>query len=889
MRLAPDSRLGPYAIVAPLGAGGMGEVYRALDTRLGREVALKVLPERFADSSDALARFEREARAVAALSHPNILSLFDFGQADGVVYAAAELLKGETLRERLAQERLSERKAVEIATAIADGLAAAHAAGIVHRDLKPENVFLTSDGRVKILDFGLARREATGEAADATSAPTTPSPTEPGLVMGTAGYISPEQIRGKTADARSDLFALGAVLYEMLTGERAFRGATTGESLAAILRDQPPDPSTKVATVSPALDRLVSRCLQKSPDERFQSARDLAYALRETGPGSGASSRPVSTAVPSQPRTLSLRLLPVAALVLAAFAAGWLLRPLFRGRPAPSFGRVVRLTHGPARSFAPVVSPDGKWVAYLSDARGPTDVWVRFVAGGEAANLTEKSGLTVQTRTDIGGIDISPDGSQILFGASEAGGSVSDYGSYLVAAPLGGIPRKLFDRGLGARFSPDGKRIVFVRPGGGGGDALVVCDADGGHAIDVYRTHAHAHNPVWSADGRFVYYQQSTATIRPEPSEIWRVPAAGGTPERVIATSRLALYPVPMPEGRGLLFAANPDTAETGLWWLPAPDRAPVRLTIGAGEYAEPRISADGRVVAATLVDPRRSLIRLASEGTPAPGRIGDGGFGDADPALSPAGDRLVWSSARSGNRNLWIGAADGSNARPLTTGNALDETPAFSPDGTQIAFVSDRSGSRAIWIVSREGGTPRELHRAEVVDPLTWSPDGREILFCAPSGEAEGLYRLSVADGKVTPLRLPTGGRAPAWNPRQALIAYLVQEPASTDPKPRRNRLAFIDPSGKPLLETLAPGPNISNGLLAWSPDGRRLAAAARNTTLGQELFVVDPAASEPYRSLWKAPPGAGVLGVTWSSDGTSVLLGLEEPRSDVVLLFAD
>src|SRR5689334_20548700 len=203
MRLTPESRLGPYAIVAPLGAGGMREVYRALDTRLGREVALKVLPERFADSPDALARFEREARAVAALSHPNILSLFDFGQADGVVYAAAELLKGETLRERLLQERLPERKAVEIAIAVADGLAAAHAAGIVHRDLKPENVFLTSDGRVKILDFGLARRESAGDAADATSAPTTPSPTEPGLVMGTAGYISPEQIRGKTADARS--------------------------------------------------------------------------------------------------------------------------------------------------------------------------------------------------------------------------------------------------------------------------------------------------------------------------------------------------------------------------------------------------------------------------------------------------------------------------------------------------------------------------------------------------------------------------------------------------------------------------------------------------------------------------------------------------------------
>jgi Tol biopolymer transport system component len=536
-----------------------------------------------------------------------------------------------------------------------------------------------------------------------------------------------------------------------------------------------------------------------------------------------------------------------------------------------------------------VISPDGKWVAYLSDARGSNDVWVRFVAGGEAANLTEKSGLTVQARTDIGGLDISPDGSQVLFGAAEAGAAATEYGTYVVAAPLGGVARRLLDRGLGARLSPDGKRLVFVRPGGGGGDAIVVCDADGGNAKELYRTHVHAHNPAWSSDGRFVYYQQSTATIRPEPCEIWRVPAAGGKPERIVATSRLAMYPVPMPEGRGLLFAANPDSAETGLWWLPAPGRKPTRLTIGAGEYAEPRVSADGRVVAATLVEPRRSLIELASEGEATPKRFGDVGLGDADPSFSPRGDRLVWSSARSGNRNLWIGGPDGSNARPLTSGNALDETPAFSPDGTQVAFVSDRSGARGIWLVSRDGGTPHELHRAEVVDPLTWSPDGREILFCAPAGEIEGLYRLSVADGKVTPLPIPTGARAPAWNPQQAVIAYLVQEPASSDPKPRRNRLAFVDPSGKPLLEALPPSPNINNGLLAWSPDGRRLAAAARNTTVGQELLVVDPSASNPYRTVWKAPPGSGTLGVAWSADGSSILLGLEEPRSDVVLLFAD
>ena len=886
MSLSPDTRLGPYAILDPLGAGGMGEVYRARDTRLGREVAVKVLPERFADSPEALARFEREARAVAALSHPNILSLFDFGQANGTAYAVTELLKGETLRERLAHERLSDRKAVEIGTSIAEGLSAAHAAGIVHRDLKPENVFLTSDGRVKILDFGLARVDSPADPNGATSAPTTPAPTEPGVVMGTAGYISPEQIRGRPADSRSDIFALGAVLYEMLAGKRAFTGATTPESLAAILRDQPPEVSRSAPGVSASLDRLVARCLEKNPDERFQSARDLAYALRETAPGGPASGVLPAAAPARRPTGLPW----IAGLVLAAFAAGWLLRPLLRSKHAPSFGRVVRLTHGPARSFAPVISPDGKWIAYLSDARGPTDVWVQFLAGGEAANLTEKTGLTVGARTDIGGLDISPDGTQISFGASPGGGAVTEYTTYFVAAPLGGIPRKVFERGLGARFSPDGRRIVFVRPGGGGGDALVVCNADGGNEKEIYRTSNHAHEPAWSSDGRFVYFHYAISTFLGQPTEIWRVAAAGGAPERVVATSRLATFPAPMPDGNGLVYAANADSAEIGLWWRPGSAQVGAhRLTIGAGEYVEPRVSADARLVAATLLDSRRALYSYKLDGAAPPSRLSDAGLADIEPALSAAGDRLVWTSARSGNRNLWIGAADGTGARPLTTGNALDETPAFSPDGRQIAFVSDRSGKRAIWLVSTEGGTPRELHAAEVVDLLSWSPDGKEILYCAPRGENQGLYRLSVADSRVTPLPTPTGARAPAWNPRQPLIAYLVQEPATAEPKPRRNRIAFVDPDGKPRFEELPPGPAMSNGLLTWSPDGRRLLAAARWTSLAQELYAMDPTAPDPYRSIVKLPQGTGILGATWSAEGSSIVIGLEEPRSDIVLLYAD
>ena len=291
MTLTPGTRLGPYEIVAPLGAGGMGELYRARDTRLGRDVAVKVLPSEFAADPGRSRRFEQEARAVAALNHPNILALYDVGSHEGAPYLVEELLEGESLRERLARERMPWRKAVEIAAAIADGLAAAHGKGIVHRDVKPENLFITREGMVKILDFGLARREPEVPLQYAkTLTSESAGGTVPGAVLGTVGYMAPEQVRGEPTDARSDIFALGCVLYELLTGQGAFARGSAAETLAAVLKEPVPEPSS-VAVGSPwELDRMVSRCLAKLPGERFQSAADLAYALRAVA-SSAASDR----------------------------------------------------------------------------------------------------------------------------------------------------------------------------------------------------------------------------------------------------------------------------------------------------------------------------------------------------------------------------------------------------------------------------------------------------------------------------------------------------------------------------------------------------------------------------------------------------------------------
>jgi eukaryotic-like serine/threonine-protein kinase len=358
--LAAGTRLGPYEILSPLGAGGMGEVYRARDTKLGREVAIKVLPEKLAQDAAALARFEREAMAVAALSHPNILGIYDLGRDGAETYAVMELLSGETLRQRLEEGPLPQRKALEYGLQIAQGLAAAHEKGIVHRDLKPENVFLTSEGRVKILDFGLAK--VSSAQPEGTQSPTAVAATEPGTVMGTVGYMSPEQVRGKPADPRSDIFSFGSVLYEMLSGQRAFRGDSAAETMAAIAQKDPPELSETSGKFSPAVERILRHCLEKRPEERFDTAHDLAFAL-ETAMG-GSSAPRIEEARPKPRRTVPAVLAALAGLLLlaAGTTAGLLLR-----RPEKPQFRQLTFHRGYLESAR--FSPDGQTVVYGSTRR----------------------------------------------------------------------------------------------------------------------------------------------------------------------------------------------------------------------------------------------------------------------------------------------------------------------------------------------------------------------------------------------------------------------------------------------------------------------------------------------------------------------------------------
>ncbi len=649
MSLNSGTKLGPYEIRALIGAGGMGEVYRGRDTKLDRDVAIKVLPETFASDPERIARFQREAKTLASLNHPHIGGIYGVEESDGAPALVLELVEGLTLADRVAKSPLSVNESLEIAKQIADALDAAHERGIVHRDLKPANIKITPDGVVKVLDFGLAKFSQPSDQI--SRAPTETIATREGTVFGTPGYMSPEQARGQAIDKRSDIWAFGCVLYEMLTGKPAFAERTVSDTIAALLSREPD--WSALPTLPPTITRLLHRCLEKDIRRRLHDIADARIEIDDTANNT-------ATEIAALPAPASRTMASIAALVVvslvtalaAAFVGKWIGSRPVADAPGPSFLRILRLTSGPAREWAPAISPDGKWVAYLSNARGPTDVWVRFIAGGEPANLTASTGLEVTPGTGIGGIDISPDGTRVAVMAKMRGTS-SPFEMWEIPAPLPGAPRKLLADFAGLRWSPDGRMITFVRAGGSAGDALWVENTDGTNRREIVplRPGRHIHWPTWSRDGYIYFIDTSAPVVNMEPSGISRVHPNQGKIEPIITTLRRAIFPLPMPDGNGLIYAGNPTTAELGLWWRP-PNGGPDRpLTSGIGEYAEPRISADGKTLVATLYDVHQSLIRVdVGQRFGEMKFITEGYTGDLDPAVNPIVDRLVFSSSRTGN-----------------------------------------------------------------------------------------------------------------------------------------------------------------------------------------------------------------------------------------------
>jgi serine/threonine protein kinase len=872
MTLDTGTRLGTYQILAKLGAGGMGEVYRARDTKLHRDVAIKVLPGLFSSDHDALARLEREARILAAFNHPNIATVYGLEERPGLTAIVMELVEGEALDARLrAKGKLPVGETITIARQLVDALDAAHERGIIHRDLKPANIKLTPDSVAKVLDFGLARDAViASDEGDTCVSPVT----QPGLILGTAAYMSPEQARGLAVDRRADIWAFGCVLYECLTGASPFAGASISDVIAHVLEREPDWNALPLSSPRP-LVRLIQRCLQKDTKKRLRDIADARVDLDE------ALIPPATTLVAAT----SGWSLPWAVVVAAAatIAAAWW---LFSTREpiGPHLSRAIRLTNSAAHEFSPAISPDNKWVAYYSEWQGRSDVWVKFLDSGSTINLTSSLNLDLSVRALIGGLSISPDGTMIAV-ASRSVPGLPGYDTWIIPAPAGGVPRKLLSALQAMQWSPDGKQIACIRAASSRGDALLVADSDGGNQRELVpaRGGRHVHWPAWSRDQKWIYFISSYDTWQTGQSEIYRVPTSGGSDEPVINTNRRAIYPAPVPGG-GLIFAANPDAIDLSLWWSDGRGHAPRQLTIGVGEYTEQRLSDDGSRMVATVTDTLQSAIyRIPASGTGAMVRVTDGFNGDVDPSVDPRHDRMAFASARSGQRNLWLARSDGTDSHPLTTADALDERPAFSHDGQQIAFVSDRGGQQGVWVIDADGGAPRLLTHTRVLDTLTWSRDDARVVYAVPGGDMPHVESVAVATGRVDRVALPTPAVVPAWSPTSDVIAYL--DPSSTGTSSGgRMALTIADSQGRRLFESTGKEA-FTNGFIAWSPDGTRIAGVRFPANAAGSIWVVDPTGAQPARKLIDLPVSMRPHGLAWASDGSSVLLSGVEVSSDIVL----
>jgi len=754
---------------------------------------------------------------------------------------------------------------------------------VVHRDLKPANVLLSTDGLVKVLDFGLAKRITTSTDVVLTGGATmTRDATGQGLVVGTAAYMSPEQARGGVVDKRTDIWAFGCVLYELLTGVSPFSRETLTDTLVAVLERQPALELLPPAT-PPLVRRAVARCLEKDLSRRARDIADVAADLQLTSeiprPSVGDGRRPWWP-------WLAAGSAAVAAL---AGVVAWASRSSQPVNAPPEFSRIVRLTHSPAREFGPAISPDGKWVAYLSDAGGAVAVWVQFLSGGEPVNLTANSGLDIATTTGISGLELAPDGTRLAV-IAKTHGSPAQFATWEIPAPLPGVPRKLLDDGyMGMRWSPDGGHVTFIRAGPSEGDAIWIADGDGTNRKEIVpaKSGVHMHWPAWASDG-FIYFSRlSTYVANIDRAEIFRVRTDGTAMEPVVPTLRRATFALPLANG-GLVYAANPTSAELGLWWRPPGGGASMRLTTGVGEYTEPRISADGRTLVAALYDLRQSLLRIAID--PAPPNpvqpITDGTGGDLDPSVVAAVDRVVFSSSSTGDRHIWSARLDGSDRRPITSGGSTDERPVASPDGTQVAFTSDRGGALAVWVVSADGGAPRKISDLAPVGQMTWSRDSQRVIFAA-SGERPGLWSVAVHDGTATAIATQGAASDPSSNPARDVFAYL--EPATSGPA--NVKLAFMSADGTRMYQSVPPTPSISagfaNGMVAWSPDGKTVAIVSQNTNLPAAIWTIAPDADRPaYRKVVELPLGPRIRGISWTPDGTALIVGQHDWTSDIVLM---
>ncbi|HYW44477.1 MAG TPA: protein kinase [Bryobacteraceae bacterium] len=873
MPLAAASRLGPYEIVSLIGAGGMGEVYRARDPRLQRDVAIKVLPGALQLDADRRARFEQEARAAGALNHPNIVAIYDIGLHDGALYIVQELLEGETLRERLRQGPLPARKAIDCAVQTARGLAAAHAKGIVHRDLKPDNLFLTRDGRLKILDFGLAKLTSRPAAlSEATSAPTEVLGTQPGLVLGTIGYMSPEQVRGQPVDHRSDIFCLGAILFEAVTGRRAFQAESSVETMSAILKDEPPE----LASINPGLpgglDRIVRHCLEKNPEERFHSARDLAFDLESLSTASSGARAAVSPAAPPRRKRLLVPLVAAAAVVLAFFAGGMLLP---RAAPDLAQYRFTALATEEGGKSYPAWSPDGQVIAYSAQVDGVYQIFTRGTGEAASAQLTKSAADCVRPFW-------SPDGTRIFYFSRYTPRSLWEVGA------AGGVPQERLPGILTADISPDGKVLAFARTSREGTNAVWVQLVDGSQPRKLGSDLSEKSSEPdaflrFSPDGAHIGIWSSVA----ETAHFWLLSYPQGSATRTIEGHSTARgdweYTFSwFPDSRHILFSgALPESGADHLLVADTRTGAVQAITNGLNFERKPAVSPDGQRIAFASGNVYAAVVEVPLDGSPVRNIVATSGHAHCA-CWSPAGDQFAYDKDHNGVDEIWIRSALGGWERPLITRASFHQgptdrvtEPSYSPDGQRIAFVRVSGGRRSVWLTSIAGGLPVPFVQGDSSVPA-WSPDGNWIVYMVPR------------NGRYTLWKTPAGGGQPVQ-------VFQEDTPSDTRPKwsPRGDWITWVNEKGLKLVspdgaKTVLLSDNPDWFAVGFSKDGlqvlgirlnqaHHLVAASIDLATKRERIISDLGPSVNVHAFSLAPDGKsfltsmvrGNLGDIWLLDG--------------------
>ena len=806
MAIKSETRLGPYEIVSAVGAGGMGEVYRARDPRLKREVAIKVLPASFSSDPQRLHRFEQEAIAAGALNHPNILAVYDIGQQDGAPYIVSELLDGATLRERLRSGPLPIRKAVDYGQQIASGLAAAHDKGIVHRDLKPENIFITNDGRVKILDFGLAkltRSEGTDEALTQTIQ------SDPGTVLGTVGYMSPEQVRGKPADARSDLFSFGAILYEMLSGKRAFHGESPAETMSAIVKEEPPEMTETNRSVPPALERIVRHCLEKNPAERFHSAHDIAFDLEMMSSASSATATPITAPGGKSKRAIMIAAFAVGVVVI--LAAGVLVGRMTRPAAAVPHYRQLTFRRGTVR--AAKFAPDGQILYSAAWDGNPIELYATGSAGrggtssgvlnadiqaissaGEmlliSNRLQVRYGVQVGTLArapsgaaprpileDVENADWGPDGNSI---------AVSRYAGqhFRLEYPIGKV---LYETATGwithPRVSPKGDLVAFFEHPYFGDDAGVVSGVDlKGNKRTLTPQWGSERSLAWTRAGDEVWFTATTSgialdlygvSLSGKLRTILRVPgdlrlmdighdgrvlitqgqrraavmisAQGQKSDRDLAVADWCQIVSISNDGQWVLLEEESEGTEGGAYtiYLRKADGSPP-LRLGQGYYGVD-LSRDGKWALVMTQATPEQLVMLPT-GAGELRQITHDAIRRRDACLFPDGKRVAFVGIEAGHQaRVYIqDTEDAAPPRPITP-EGVAGALACSPLGDSVAVSSGQ-----LLLVPANGGSPRAIPKTDATESVTgWSADGQS-LYTFHRGEFRAkLYRVAIARGE--------------------------------------------------------------------------------------------------------------------------------------------